>query len=54
MEIRIQISGNVYVLAIGFKTEWVFQSSFITIYQEWRDENMQVVMANEIFSLWDK
>ena len=50
MEIKFQIRGRVFSIIIGRGTAWFGQISFITIAEEFYDENYQVVYATHIKS----
>ena len=52
MEIKLQFFGRVFSICIGHKTEWFEQLAFISIIEEFYDENMNVVFASSKLQLF--
>lgn len=52
MEIKIQLFGKVYSICIGHKTKWFESSYFITIIEEFYNDNHEVEYAKMIIRIF--
>ena len=52
MEIKIQLFGRVFSLCIGYYTKWFSQVDYITLTEEFPDEDYSINYANLIWTFW--